>query len=109
MRYSFALLILFVAAVLEAGGDALVRAGLHGSTAGTRAAFMLAGAAVLFFYGYTVNTPPWDFGRLLGVYVALFFLVAQAISWIAFSQKPTRAILIGGAFIVIGGCIVSRG
>jgi drug/metabolite transporter (DMT)-like permease len=43
------------------------------------------------------------------VYVALFFLVAQAISWIAFSQKPTRAILIGGAFIVIGGCIVSRG
>lgn len=109
MRYGIALSILFVAAALESGGDALVRAGLHSSTVTARAMFLVAGAAVLFVYGYVVNTPPWDFGRLLGVYVALFFVVAQLISWIAFGQRPTPAILVGGGFILIGGYIVSRG
>jgi small multidrug resistance family-3 protein len=109
LRYSVALAILFVAATLEAGGDALVRAGIHSSTTAMRGVFLLAGAAVLFSYGYVVNTPPWDFGRLLGVYVAFFFVVAQGISWVFFSQKPTPAIWFGGAFIVVGGYIVSRG
>lgn len=27
----------------------------------------MAGAVVLFLYGWAVNTPPWDLGRLLGV------------------------------------------
>jgi len=53
------------------------------------------------------NAPPWDFGRLLGVYVAFFFVVAQLISWLGFGQKPTPMILLGGALIVIGGCVVS--
>lgn len=109
MRYSIALSILFAAATLEAGGDALVRAGIHSSTPAARGAWLLAGGGVLFLYGYVVNTPPWDFGRLLGVYVAMFFVVAQAISWIAFGQKPAPTVLIGGVFILVGGYIVSRG
>jgi small multidrug resistance family-3 protein len=102
------LLILFTAALLEAGGDALVRKGLHAQAA-TRMLFFLAGALVLFSYGYVVNAPSWDFGRLLGVYVVFFFVVAQLISWIVFHQPPSRAILIGGGFIVIGGAIISYG
>jgi small multidrug resistance family-3 protein len=109
LRYGTALSILLAAAILEAGGDALVRSGIHSATTPRRIAFMLTGASVLFFYGFVVNTPPWDFGRLLGVYVAFFFVVAQAISWMAFSQKPTLGVLAGGAFIVLGGYIVSRG
>jgi len=54
-----------------------------------------------------VNTPPWDFGRLLGVYVVFFFLVAQAISWLIFHQRPSVAVLVGGGFIAIGGLIIS--
>ena len=50
--------------------------GLHGASLCARLAFLAAGAIVFFAYGVTVNLPPWDFGRLLGVYVALFFLVA---------------------------------
>jgi small multidrug resistance family-3 protein len=102
------LLLLFTAALLEAGGDALVRNGLH-AQASTRLFFFLAGALVLFSYGYVVNAPSWDFGRLLGVYVVFFFVVAQLISWIVFHQTPSRAILIGGGFIVIGGAIISYG
>src|SRR5215469_13036757 len=70
-------LLLFLAAALEAGGDALVRLGLHGGSPAARIGFLAAGAAVLFAYGLAVNLPAWNFGRLLGVYVTLFFLVAQ--------------------------------
>ncbi len=101
------MLVLFLAAVLEAGGDALVRTGLEASTLTRKLALFAAGAAVLYAYGYAVNAPRWDFGRLLGIYVVFFFVVAQAISWLAFSQKPSLPILVGGAFIVIGGLIIS--
>jgi len=105
MSSSLSLLLLFLAAVLEAGGDALMRAGMR-SPVPLRIALLLAGAAVLFVYGYTVNAPRWDFGRLLGVYVVLFFIVAQAIAWLAFRQPPSHATLLGGAFILAGGVIV---
>lgn len=98
--------VLFLAAVLEAGGDALVRKGLH-APALARLAFLLSGAVVLFAYGCTVNAPPWDFGRLIGVYVVFFFVVAQMISWLAFGQPPNGRILLGGACIVAGGLILS--
>jgi small multidrug resistance family-3 protein len=93
--------------MLEAGGDALVRSALHTSATATRLAFFALGAVVLFSYGYVVNKPAWDFGRLLGVYVVFFFVVAQAISWLVFNQRPTTPIVVGGAFIVAGGVVMS--
>jgi len=105
MLSPFTAFLLFLAAALEAGGDALVRKGLHG-TASARAAFLPAGAILLFAYGCLVNTPPWDFGRLLGVYVVFFFLLAQAIGWILFGQAPTTGTLVGGCLIVAGGIVV---
>src|SRR5437763_6134813 len=107
MNKTTALLALLAAAILEAGGDALVRGGLHHGKPAARAFLMAAGALVLFAYGYTVNVPNWDFGRLIGIYVVFFFLVAQLIGWLAFGQKPTSTLLLGGAFIVVGGVIIS--
>ena len=109
MRYSFAMGVLLFAAFLEAGGDALMRMGLRTPTHTRAALFFIAGGLVLTFYGYLVNAPPWDFGRLLGVYVTIFFVVAQLISWLAFHQKPTPTILLGGTLIALGGCVVSFG
>jgi small multidrug resistance family-3 protein len=106
MSKTTAILILFSAAVLEAGGDAIVRSGLHAS--GTARTFwFLAGAIVLFAYGWVVNSPPWDFGKLLGMYVVFFFLVAQLINWIFFKQQPSVAVLLGGALIVSGGAVIA--
>jgi small multidrug resistance family-3 protein len=104
MSRTTALLILLLAAILEAGGDAIVRTGLHASGTARTLAFV-AGAAVLFAYGWVVNSPPWDFGKLLGIYVVFFFVVAQLISWVFFKQQPGGAVLLGGLLILSGAVI----
>ena len=76
-------MLLALAAVLEVGGDALVRWGLKGG----RWYGLALGAAVLFGYGLSVNLPKWDFGRLMGVYIAAFFVVAQAVAVVFFHER----------------------
>ncbi|HEY3267594.1 MAG TPA: hypothetical protein VGM37_11745 [Armatimonadota bacterium] len=76
MRSTSVAVALLLAALLEVGGDALIRWGLRGG----RAAGFIAGAAALFAYGVAVNAPRWDFGRLMGVYIAVFFIVSQIVA-----------------------------
>lgn len=99
--------LLLAAAALEAGGDALVRLGLNSPSLAGRAGFMMAGAAVLFAYGFSVNLPPWDFGRLLGVYVTLFFLVAQVLNLLLFGVRPGLPVIAGGVLIAAGGLLMT--
>ena len=107
MSNATALLVLLVAALLEAGGDALVRSGLHAAAPAAKVSLILAGGLVLLAYGITVNAPPWDFGRLLGVYVVLFFAAAQAINTFAFQVPLTTPIVAGGALILAGGLLMT--
>ena len=104
-----AILLLVLAALLEAGGDALIRHGLRAHTNEGRAAWFALGAIVLFAYGYGVSAAPWDFGKLLGLYVVFFFVAAQVVSTLFFKQPPSGAVLLGGAFIVAGGLVISFG
>jgi drug/metabolite transporter (DMT)-like permease len=106
MNRATALVILLTAALLEAGGDALVRQGLR-SAGPIRGVFFALGAIVLFAYGYAVNAPNWQFGKLLGIYVVFFFVVAQLIAWLIFHERPPNAVLLGGTLIVAGGLIIS--
>ena len=107
MKAGLVWLVLILAAALEAGGDALVRAGLFGAGAWQRVMLLALGGLTLLAYGCVVNAPRWDFGRLLGVYVVFFFVVAQLISWLGFHQPPSRAVMAGGALIVAGGLVIS--
>jgi small multidrug resistance family-3 protein len=107
MNIGIALFLLMGAASLEAIGDAVVRMGLHNSIGIKRTFLLLIGGFVLFAYGCLVNSPKWDFGRLIGVYVVFFFIVAQVINWFSFHQKPALPILVGGALIITGGLIIS--
>lgn len=107
MSRATAVAILLVAALLEAGGDAIVRGALHRQNVGARAVLFGLGAIVLFAYGVVVNSPPWDFGKLLGLYVVFFFVTAQMISWIVFRQPPSGAVLLGGLLIVAGGFVIA--
>lgn len=104
-----ALGVLAFAAFLEAWGDSFFQAGFYRSTGITRVLMLLAGTAILALYGSSVNIPRWDFGKLLGIYVVLFFLAAQLLAKIRFGQSPTPPIYLGGAFIVIGGAVMALG
>lgn len=101
------LLILLLAAFLEAYGDSSFQTAMYRSSGIRRAIALLSGAAALTAYGLVVNTPRWDFGKLLGVYVVLFFLLAQVVARVRFGQTPTLPVLLGGALIVAGGVVIS--
>src|SRR5580698_11471183 len=98
--------VLLAAAVLEAGGDAFMRAGLHSAGRAARLGFFVVAAVTLFSYGWLVNAPDWDFGRLLGLYVVFFFVTAQLMSWVFFHQPPSTSTMVGGALIIAGGVVL---
>ena len=93
--------ILVLAAALEVGGDALVRIGLGG-----RSYLIAAGGITLLVYGILVNKSGLDFNRLMGIYIAIFFLVSQVISFVVFKQVPDDRLLVGGGFIVTAGLVI---
>jgi len=78
-------IVFIAAALLEVGGDAVVRKGLHGKTAWCIA----LGFLMLGCYGVVVNTVRWDFSRLLGTYAAVFAVVSVLAAF--FSKKPYRS------------------
>ena len=100
------ILVLALAASLEAGGDALIRVGLRSSDGRSRFLWFSLGAMVLFLYGLIVNAPAWNFGRLIGLYVVFFFVAAQLISWLTLNEIPSRSTILGGLLIVGGGIVI---
>ena len=98
---------LLAAALLEAGGDALLRKALLQSAGTARIVLFAAGAAVLLAYGTVINLAPLEFGQLIGFYIAILFVMWQLINFALFGALPTLPILAGGALIVAGGLIVS--
>jgi len=98
-------LIFIGAALLEVGGDAVVRKGLRGSSL----VVILLGGAMLGFYGVVVNTVKWDFSRLLGVYVAVFALVSVLFGRFVFKEDVPGATWAGLAVIIAGGMIIQFG
>jgi len=98
-------LIFVGAALLEVGGDAVVRKGLRGSSP----MMILFGGAMLAFYGVVVNTVKWDFSRLLGVYVAVFALISVLFGRFVFKEDVPVATWAGLAVIIAGGMIIQFG
>jgi small multidrug resistance family-3 protein len=96
------LALLILSALLETGGDAGMRTGLGGKPAG-----FLVGALLLIAYGLVVNLSHLDFGKLMGLYISLFFVVSQALAVVIFKEKIQPPMLIGGALIVAGGCVLT--
>ena len=93
------LFLLLSAALLEVGGDALVRWGLK---SGRVLGFVL-GAILLFGYGLFVNLPRWDFSRLLGVYIVLFFVISQVAGIWLFHETLSTGRWVGGLLVLAGG------
>jgi len=58
---------------------------------------------LLFGYGLSLNLAPEEFGRIVGLYIALLFLMFQIVNFIAFKTAPSTPVLAGGALIITGG------
>jgi small multidrug resistance family-3 protein len=99
--------VLSIAAFLEAWGDSWFQTGFYRSSGGGRVFALVAGTVVLALYGAAVNVPRWDFGRLIGAYVVLFFLMAQVIAKVRFGESPTLPIYVGGTLITAGGMVIA--
>jgi hypothetical protein len=102
------LLLLVIATTLEVSGDAVLRMGLYNNYAGTLRVFLFLGAAALLFgYGLFLNLAPLEFGRVVGIYIATLFVVWQIINFVAFRTLPNLPVLVGGAFVLTGGAIIT--
>ena len=98
-------LVFIAAALLEVGGDAVVRRGLRGSNI----LFIIAGCAALGCYGLVVNSVKWDFSKLLGVYVGVFALVSVLGGRFVFKECVPLSTWLGLGLIITGGLVIQFG
>ena len=106
-QHIITLLYLLVATTLEVCGDALVRKTIYEYTGIYRVVCALAGALLLFGYGFTLNLAPVEFGKVVGLYIATLFIVWQVVSYFTFGSIPSLPVIIGGLMIVGGGLVVT--
>jgi drug/metabolite transporter superfamily protein YnfA len=98
--------VIFVgAALLEVGGDAVVRQGLRGR----KWVLIAVGGLMLATYGLVVNLVKWDFSRLLGAYVAVFALVSVLIGRFWLRETVPASTWVGLGLILIGGMVIQAG
>jgi drug/metabolite transporter superfamily protein YnfA len=105
-RFGF-LVVLMVAAYLEVYGDSCFQEAIYQSSGLRRFAWFIAGTTVLAAYSLFLNSSRVDFGKLLGLYVVVFFVVAQLLALMKYGQRPTLATWVGGTCIAVGGLVLS--
>jgi drug/metabolite transporter superfamily protein YnfA len=98
-------LIFLAAAVLEVGGDAVIRKGMRSSGW----MFIATGCLMLAAYGVVVNLVKWDFSKLLGVYVAVFAAVSVLAGRFLFHENVAPTTWVGVGIIVVGGLVIQFG
>jgi drug/metabolite transporter superfamily protein YnfA len=97
--------VFFIGALLEVGGDLVIRMGLRGG--GT--IVIVIGMAVLATYGLIVNSVPWDFSRIFGIYISLFALVSVLSGRFVLQENVSVSTWLGLCFIISGALIVQFG
>ncbi|MGD0209492.1 MAG: hypothetical protein ABSC14_00765 [Desulfomonilia bacterium] len=102
---SLAWLIFIGAAILEVGGDAVIRKGLRGNSLN----IIMMGCAMLGIYGVIVNIVKWDFSKMLGVYVAVFAMISVLFGQFVFKEKIPNTTWIGLIIIICGAMIIQLG
>ena len=98
---------LIAATALETVGDAVVRLGLLRDAWLPRGGFFAVGAALLFGYGLSLNLAPIEFSRVVGLYIAILFVMWQVVNLVVFRNTPAVPVIVGGVFIVFGGVVVT--
>lgn len=102
-----AVVVILGATILEVSGDAIVRSAIYSHVGLVRMGLFFLGAALLFGYGTLLNLAPFEFGRVVGLYLATLFVVWQVVNFVAFRTLPTLPIVIGGSLVIAGGAIIT--
>jgi drug/metabolite transporter superfamily protein YnfA len=97
--------VFIAAALLEVGGDAIIRRGLRGHNV----VWVLAGMVTLGLYGLMINSVKWDFSKLLGVYVGFFAAVSILFGRFALRENVPISTWGGLALIIVGGLVIQFG
>jgi drug/metabolite transporter superfamily protein YnfA len=97
--------VMTAAAILEVGGDALIRKGLRGSGVG----LIALGFVVLGSYGVVVNLLDLEFSRLLGAYVGVFAVVSVIAGRLVFGEAVPKATWLGLGVVLAGSLIIHLG
>ena len=100
-----ALVVLVASAVLEVGGDAVIRRGLRGGGL----ALVALGMAILSAYGALVNLLDIHFAEVLGAYVGIFAVVSVLAGAALFKDRVAASTWIGLAFILAGSLVIQAG
>ena len=103
----YPIVFLIAATTLEASGDAIVRLAIYDHVGAYRMALFAAGAVLLLGYGTLLNLAPFEFGHVVGIYIATLFVIWQIINFVFFRTMPTVPIIVGGALVVAGGAIIT--
>jgi small multidrug resistance family-3 protein len=98
-------LVFIFAALLEVGGDAVVRRGLRSRSS----VWLLFGCASLALYGLVVNSVKWDFSKLLGVYICFFAAISILFGRLVFREHIPVSTWCGLALIILGGIVIQFG
>jgi drug/metabolite transporter superfamily protein YnfA len=98
-------LVMIAAAVLEVGGDALIRRGLTQSGL----LFVIAGFVTLGSYGVVVNQLALDFSVLLGAYVGVFAIVSVLFGRLLFAERVGNVTWLGLGIVMIGSAVMYFG
>ena len=96
-----------IATIFEVSGDAIIRKCIYDYTGVTRAIFFVIGAILVFCYGFSLNLAPVEFRQIVGLYIAILFVVWQIGNYIAFRSLPSLPIIIGGVLVITGGLIIT--
>src|ERR1700759_4119592 len=102
-----AIAFLLVATTLEVSGDAIVRLAIYNHVGALRFGLMVGGAILLFGYGFSLNLAPVEFRHVVGLYIAILFVIWQLINFVFFRTLPNLPVLAGGSLIIVGGLIVT--
>jgi hypothetical protein len=103
----YPIVFLIAATTLEASGDAIVRLAIYDHVGAYRIALFVAGAALLLGYGTLLNLAPFEFGQVVGIYIATLFVIWQIINFAFFRTLPTMPTAVGGALVVAGGAVIT--
>jgi len=95
-------ILLSLAALMEVGGDAVIRRGLRRQ----QLALVFLGFVIVGAYGVVVNLVRWDFSRLLGVYVAFFAAASVLLGRVVFGEAVSASTWLGLALVIAGGAAI---